>query len=350
MIKVYSGPDSGFTAHKLEKELKEKLTKEQYQEIIRFDGYKDLSSSVVEDCSSISLFGDKKVIVYSNCYFLSSSTSKKAPFTDAQQGNYRDLKEYFAAPNQDTDLYIVVDGDLKKSGELFEALQEGEEIYLESCNLPGDDDYVLLANSMAKKEKKEIDQDAVKTLISRCRVNPSSTGYGMKSIDYLTFVHGMEKLLTYTDHVTVQDVRALIYRPLEDNVFEIITKLMNKDTSSALYIYHDLRSSGVEPLGILPAFSSKFRDYALTKYLIEMSYDNNEIASQLGKIQKKTIKPGSIYYRKQELNGLSFSTIISILSDLADIERDIKQYMDDGDSRIELFICSFVRDYLRYRR
>ncbi len=349
MIKVYSGPDSGYTAHKLDKELREKLTSEEYQEVIRFDGYKDLSQSVVEDCSSISLFGGRKIVVYTNCYFLSSSTSKKAPFTDAQQGNYRDLKEYFACPNQDTDLYIAVDGDLKKSGELFEALQEGAEIYLENCTLPTDDDFVMLANSMAKKENKEIDPEAVKIFISRCRVNQTS-GFGMKGIDYLTFVNGMDKLLTYTNHITSQDVRMLIHRPLEDNVFEIVNKLMNKDTAGALYIYRDLRSSGIEPLGILPAFASKFRDYALVKYLIEMSYDNNEIASQLGKIQKKTIKPGSIYYRRQELANLSFSTALRILSDLAEMEKGIKQYMDDGDSRMELFICSFSREYLRYRR
>lgn len=347
MIKVFSGPDSGYTAHRLEQELK-KLPKEQYQEILRFDGYKDLSQSVVEDCSSISLFGDKKIVVYSNCYFLSSSTSKKAPFTDAQQGNYRDLKEYFASPNMDTDLYIQVDGDLKKSGELYEALQDGAEIFLESCNLPSDDDYTMLANKMAKEEGKEIDPDAIKTLISRCRVNPTSS-YGMKGIDYLTFVHSMDKLLIYTKHITVDDVRELVYRPLEDNVFDIINKLMEKNTTGALYVYRDLRDSGVDVLGMLPAFASKFKDYALVKYLIEMSYNNNQIAEQLGRIQNRTVKPGSIYYRKKELSNITFHSCIQVLSDLSDLERDIKLNLDDADTKMKLFLCSFQKKYLGYR-
>ncbi len=346
MIKVFSGPDSGFTMHRLEKELKENLSPEAYKEIIRFDAYKDLSQSVVEDCSSISLFGDKKIVVYTNCYFLSSSTGKKAPFSDSQQGNFKDLKAYFASPNQDTDLYIMVDADLKKSGDLYSSLQEGEEIYLESCNLPSDDDYVMLANQMAKKESKEIDPDAIKMLLSRCRVIAVNS-YGPKGIDYLTFVHGMEKLLLYTKHITPDDVRKLIYRPLEDNVFEIIKKLMEKNTASALYAYRDLRNSGVEVLSMLPAFASKFKDYALVKYLIEMTYSNEQIAAQLGKIQQKTIKPGSIYYRKKELAVLPFSSSLRILSDLSNLEKGIKQYMDDPDVVMELFLTSFVRNYLR---
>lgn len=347
MIKVFYGSDSGYTAHKAEKILKKELSKEQYEEIIRFDGYKDLTMSVVEDCSSISLFGDRKIVLFSDCYFLSSSSGRKAPFSDSQQGNYRDLMEYFRSPNQDTDLYMIVDGNLKKSGPLFEALQEGEDIYLESCELPSEEEYQMLASKTAKEQKKEIDADAICMLISRSRSIPSATGYGAKSIDYLTFMNSLEKLLTYTDHVTSQDVKELVYRPLEDNVFEIISCLMKKDTGMALYVYQDLRGLGIEPLGILPAFASRFRDYAMVKYLIEIGNDNNQIALELSKVQGRSVKPGSIYYRRKELSSLSFHNCLKILEELSYIEMRIKRYQDDGDVLLKVFLSLFVKKYLK---
>ncbi|QOS39504.1 DNA polymerase III subunit delta [Treponema rectale] len=348
MVKVYYGVDSGFTAHRAEKELKKTLSKEEYQEIIRFDGYKDLCPSVVEDCSSISLFGDKKIVLFSNAYFLSSSSNRKAPFTDAQQGNYRSLIEYFNAPSPDTDLYIVVDGELKKSGELYTAMQESSDVYLEKCDLPSDEDYQALAVQTAKAEGKEIDTDALKMLLSRSRT--VSSGYGAKGIDYLTFMNSLNKLLTYTKHVTTVDVETLVYRPLEDNVFALIDKLMKKNTRGAMLDYHDIRAGGVEPLGIIPAFGAKFREYALTKYLIEMSYNNNQIAEQLSKVTNKMVKPGSIYYRRQDLAGLSFAKMIQILNDLAELEVSIKLHQDDADTRMEVFLSTFCDTYFKRSR
>lgn len=347
MIKVFYGPDSGYTLHCVEKMLKKDLKKEEYESIIRFDGYKDLTYSVVEDCSSISLFGEKKIVLFTNCYFLSSSSNRKSPFTDAQQGDYKAFKEYLSSPNCDSDLYLLVDGSLKKSGDLYNALQEGSEVYLEECRLPTDEEYLLFVNKMAKEENKTIDSDAAKMLLERSRTISSPSGFGMKQVDYLTFLNSAKKLFTYTSHVRSEDVKELVYRPLDDNVFDIVKKLLNKDTIGALSAYSDLRKSGIEVLGILPAFASKFKDCALTKYLIEMSYDNNTIADILGKIQGKTIKPGSIFYRKKELQGISFSTFLTILSDLSKLEKDVKFYLDDADTRMELFLSLFSEKYLK---
>ena len=351
MIKIYFGADSGYTSYKVDEALKKNLSKEEYQEIIRFDGYKDLTQLVVEDCSSISLFGDKKIVLFSNCYFLANSSNRKAPFSDAQQKNYKDLLSYFESPSPDTDLYMVVDASLKKSGPLYEAIKEGSDIFLEECALPSDDDYLSYAFKLAKAENKVIDTDAAKIVLERSRnVVGGSSSYGVKGVDYLTFKNTMNKLLTYTSHVTKKDVEELVYRPLEDNVFEIINSLMEHKTSRAIEIYHDIRKGGLEPLAILPAFASKFRDYALLKYLLESSNDNADVAAQLSKIQGRAIKPGAIYYRRKEVEKISFDAILKILSDLAYIEQDIKLYQDNADIRLEVFLSLFYDRYILSRR
>lgn len=341
MIKIFYGSDSGFTTHKVMKELKGKE-----DSIIRFDGYKDLVDSVIEDCSSISLFGDKKIVLFSNCYFLSAST-KKGPFTDSQQGNYKSFIQYLDDPNEDTDLYIVVDGYLKKSGELYEAIKDSEHVYLNCVELPSDDEYSLLANKLAMERNKKIDKEAIVSLLDRCRTIPSINSFSNKSIDYLTFMNSIDKLFIYTDHVSKDDVKELIYKPLEDNVFDLINYLVKKDTDNALAIYKDLRRSGIDPLYIIPALASRFKEYAMIKYLLEKNSDFNEIASTLSSIQGKQVKSGSIYYRKQELAPFTFKKLLKVLSDLGEIEMGIKLYQDDGDTLLKIFITCFSRDYMR---
>ena len=48
MISVYYGSDPGYSFHKAQKDLKKKLSEEEYGSIEKFDGYKNLLSEAVE--------------------------------------------------------------------------------------------------------------------------------------------------------------------------------------------------------------------------------------------------------------------------------------------------------------
>lgn len=345
MIKIYYGSDPGYTTHKLFNDLKKNLSSEDFSSLIKYDGYKDLVSTVIDDCLSYSLFSSSKNIIFTNCYFLTSS-NKKVAFSDASQNNFKDLIRYLSNPSPDTNLYLVADSLLKKSGDLYEAINDSADVVLISCEVPSDDEYIMLANKTAKEQNKTITSDAIKALLERCRIIASTTSFGAKSIDYLMFNNNLTKLFTYKDNITVDDINELIYQPLEDNVFSIIQELMNKNTKAALKIYQDLLKQGLEGLSILPAFVSKFKDYALIKYLISSNYDNNEIALQLSKIQNKTVKPGSIYYKKKEIEAISYNSLLKVLNDLAEIEVNIKFNQDDANILLSLFIANFKAKYL----
>ena len=337
MLLIYYGQDSGYTTHRALKDIKKALSEQELKELIRFDGYKDSVPTVMEDCSSISLFGEKKTVLFTNCYFLSSTREKKVPFKDSDQHSYQEFLQYLEEPSPDTDLYMVVDGMLDKSSKLGKAIIESAEAKLVSCELPSPADFEMYAYKIAKERNKEIDKEGAKMLVERTKG------------DYLLFMNNLEKLLTYTDKVRAMDVEELVYQPLEDNAFTLVSSLLQKKTKAALKTYSDLRKGGYDPLMILPTFASQFRFYALVKFLSEKGEDKDSIAAQLSTKTSK-VSPGRVYYSLKDSQNLTFMKILSILEDLANMEIHIKHDGDDGDIDLKLFISLFSQKYLNSYR
>lgn len=329
MVKVFFSKDPGFAYHSAIKELKKNLDSVSYSEIEKYDGYKDRVSTIVEACQSISLFGDKKTILVSNSYFFTDSKGRKGTIKESEQ-DYGALEDYLYNPSPDTDLYFVVNGDISKTGSPNKALASPA-ITLVSCDIPSDDDYIMLAYKVAKDENKDINREAAALLLERTKG------------DYLSFMNNLEKLFTYTSTVRKTDVEELVYKPLEDKVFSIVTNLIKGQTRDAFRTFSDVRKGGIDSLGLLPIFASQFNRMALIKYLSQKHMRNEEMASELG------MKSGAIYYALKDIRNISFETLIDIMSDLSLIEKDIKLKNDDQNLRMELFVLTFERTYLRTR-
>ena len=104
-------------------------------------------------------------------------------------------------------------------------------------------------------------------------------------------------------------------------------------------VYQDLRRGGSNPLSLLPVFASQFRFRALVKALSEQHETKDDIAREL------SVKPGRVYYTLKDISMVSYDTLLRILSDRADREKDRKLYRDDGDTRREVFLATFSKKY-----
>ena len=80
---------------------------------------------------------------------------------------------------------------------------------------------------------------------------------------------------------------------------------------------------------------------AQVKALAEEGLKKDDIAQEL------SLKPGVVYYALKDSASLSFVTLLSVLKDLGQIEKDIKINQDDGDLKMTLFIAQFAKTYLR---
>ncbi len=329
MIKVYFGKDPGFSKHTALKELKKSLSAQDYAQVVQLDGFKDPVSYIVESCQTISLFCPHKTVLVSNAYFFLETKSKKGSLKESEQ-NYEMLERYMMNPSSETDLYFVVPGDISRTGSPNKALSSPM-VTLVACDIPSDDDYIMLAYRVAKEEKKDIDREAAALLLERTKG------------DYLSFMNNLDKLFTYTKQVKKIDVEELVYRPLEDNVFSIVSFLVKGRSKEAIAAYEDLKNNGTDVLSLLPIFASQFSKMAMIRYLSDRDYRKEEIMKEL-KVSK-----GQVYYALTDAKNLTFRALIKIMSDLSLMEKNIKLNLDDADSRMMMFLLLFKRNYLQQR-
>lgn len=348
MISVYYGSDPGYSFHKAQKDLKKKLSEEEYESIEKFDGYKNLLSEAVESLESLPLFANRKIVLFANAYFLTKGSNRRSPFSDSDQGNYKAFLSYMKNPIPESDLVLVLDGDLKKQGPLYEALlSQPSQVSFVSCSLPSDEEYEQLAFKEALEQKKQIDKDAVDLLLDRTRILALDPYH--KGVDYLLFQNELNKLFCYKSHITRKDVEENVYKPLEDNVFNIVNTLVKRQTKDALSSYRELRERGYDPLSLLPAMASQLRNLALQKEVLESYPEDKTAAEELGKVLGRKVNPFSVKYRRRDVQGLSFEGFLQVMSDLSRMEKDIKINLDDADTRMELFLASFASTYLKKR-
>lgn len=328
MVFVYSGKDPGLTLHTLKKDLA--LKGESYDKATVYDCYRDPIKDIVSDCSSLSLFGEKKIVIALNCYFLSGiAKSIKGPIKEKDQ-DYKGLLGYVKDPNTDTDLYLLVPGTLLPSSELVKEIKRSTPNFKDCLELK-EDDYYMLSYDRAKERKKKIEKEAISVLLERTKG------------DFLLFSSYLDLLLTYKDDVQEEDAKKMVYKPLEDKAYECLSHLLKGDVSSSLSSYRNVRRQGVDPLIILLTFVSQIRLMALVENLVEQGESNDAIAKALS-TKGSPIKPGRIYYLRKDLSGLSFERLVRILSDLGSIEERIKLDNDKGDDLLEMFLLGF-RNY-----
>lgn len=336
MIYVFFGSDYGLTLEKAKEALKKQMVKKGIDAAVKYDAYSSNIADVVAECQSLSLFDNAKVVLYTNCYFLSSNVkTQKGQFKESQQ-DYNGFLEYLKSPEESSDLFLVANSTLDSKNDIVKALKELPAIFT-NCTEMSEEDYISYAMRKAKDNGKDIDRPGAKELYLRTSYKENYKSHG----NYMLFNNELEKLMLYTDHIRQDDVKLLIHRPLEDNFFEAIKLVLAKKPDEAISIYKDVRTSGTNVFMILPGITAVLKNYALLKYHFEKGTSQQDIASEL-----QIKNPNSLYFKKKELQYISYQNLLKALLELSDIERDVKFKGDDADERMYLFFSLFQRKYL----
>lgn len=333
MIHLYLGTDYGYTCARAKADLMDGLTDDEKKEVIQYDGYKDPVSLLNDDLVSLSLFGEKKRILFTGAYFLSSDRSgkKEGPIPEKEQ-DYDRFLSYCEHPEGDDDLYLAVPGNIDAKSKIVEAIRKNGRLH--SLETISQEDFVAFAMKKASEERKKIERKAAEMIYERTKG------------DYLAFKNNLDKVLTYTSNVKVGDVDKLVYQPLEEDVFEVVKASLRGDTERAIRFYEDLRRAGNDASMILSVMASQFRFFSLVAFFQGSREDNEAIASEISGGSLKVSK-GRIYYAKKDLGNVSFHTLLRILSDLGTIEQNQRKNQDNPDTWILLFLTDFRKNYLR---
>ena len=276
--------------------------------ISRYDLNNDLTSLVIEDAKTISLFGDKKIVIADNANMFTASTSKDSEIIEAYLKN---INEY-------TDLIFIVHSDkIDARKKITKAIKEKGKI----IEFNDDLDAVSLIRRLFKDYN--IEYSDIKLLIDRVGNNPLII---TNEINKIKIYKGNDK------NITSEDILNLTNKIIEIDVFKLIDYIVKKDKENALELYNEMLKVNEEPIKIIVILANQFRIMYQSKELLKKGYSEKDIASIL------KIHPYRVKLAIQNSRNYTSEMLLKYLNDLADIDIGIKTGTINKDLALELFI------------
>ena len=116
------------------------------------------------------------------------------------------------------------------------------------------------------------------------------------------------------------------------DIFKLLDYIVQNDKNKALEIYYEMLKMNEEPIKIIIMLSNQFRIMYQSKELLKKGYSEKDIASTL------KIHPYRVKLALQNGRKYTSSLLLKYLSELADMDMNIKTGKIDKSSALELFI------------
>lgn len=286
-----------------------KIIKNTYNlNISKYDLNSDSLKDVIDDCETISLFDEKKIVIVENVDVFTSTGNKDSDL----------IEKYLMNINPSTILILVVHSEkidkrkkittlIKTKGKVMEF---NEDINPET-----------LIKKMLKEYK--IEYSDMKLLIDRVGSNP------------LIIKNEINKLIIYKgddNNITREDILNVVSKTIDADIFKLIDNIVKKNRDKAIEIYNDILKINEEPLKIVIMLANQFRIMYQSKELFMKGYSEKDIASSL------KIHPYRVKLALQNGRNYSSDTLIKYLYSLAQIDIGIKTGNLNKDLALEFFI------------
>lgn len=292
----------------IEEEIK-KLSKDiDEMNISKYDLNNDMLSLALEDAKTISLFGDKKLVIVDNANMFTGSTSKDSEL----------IEEYLNHINENTTLVLIVHNDKldtrKKITKLIKKVGKVQEFNDE-----------LDTTSLVRRLFKDynIDYKTIQLFIDRVGNNP------------LIIQSEINKIKIYKDNdknITEEDILNLTAKLIEIDIFKLIDYIVRKNKEKALELYYEMLKMNEEPIKIVVILANQFRIMYQSKELLKKGYSEKDIANTL------KIHPYRVKLAIQNSRNYTSDILLKNLNALADIDIGIKTGTINKDLALELFI------------
>ena len=278
----------------------------------QYDLNKESMETVLEDVMIPPFLSDHKMIVVKNADFLTTKKVKK----ENQDEYLMDCMKYL-----DEHIHLVIFHDQKNFDErkkIVKYLRKNAQFFeINELN------YYKISDTTRQAVKKRnctIDDDALELLLSR------------KGSHLLDIVNEVEKLCLYTDHIDKQCVETLVSQPLDENVFDLTTAILNKDKEKMFSIYHDLMVLNEEPVKLIVLIANSMRLLYQVKLLDRKGYNDQEIAKLL------SVNPFRLKYVRKGGQEFEIDELLRCLNELSLLDVKIKTGQIEKKLGLELFM------------
>jgi len=271
----------------------------------------------LEDAETFPFIGEKKLLFLHNPHFLTAEKTK-----EKVEHNLTRLEAYikepapysivvFIAPYEKLDERKKLTKELKKRATTFEAKKLNESELKKWIRSRADFNGVV------------IEPKAVELMLTLVGTN------------LFMLTSEVDKLAMYTGKgltVDVDTVEKLVSRSLEQNIFTLVEKIVNRQIESALRIYYDLLKLNEEPIKILAVITGQFRLIYQVKELARRGYGQQQIASHI------KVHPFRVKLAAGQAQKFQDVELTSIMKELAEADYKMKTGAMNKELVIELFL------------
>ncbi|MBU7557762.1 DNA polymerase III subunit delta [Weissella paramesenteroides] len=274
-------------------------------------------SLAIDDAKSVPFFGNQRVVILDNPYFLTGERQKSN-----LEHHVDDLVDYIKQPEPQTIVVIFAPYDKLDNRKKVTKLLKEQARYLSFVNL-SDKDINRFIDQRVNEAGYFINSAAKQELI---RLTNSSLTQIMSELD---------KLMLYTlseKQINVSDVKELVTHTLSENIFDLIDCLLKGQLTRAVNLYHELLSTGEEPLRLHGALIGQFR---LLLQVKSSEKSEKGIASEL------KVHPYRVKLAKRVVRKFSYVRLASAYLGLVSMEEQLKSTSRDPELLFELFILKY---------
>lgn len=312
------GNESYLLNQALHKRIKQLVSVQDTMNTVFYDASSNAFSilKVIEEAQTLPFFSDHKVLVLQNCLFLTRGINLK-------ENEMNELIQQLSRPIETCTIIFMHDNDnLDTQKKITKKLLEICEV--EHVKKLETNEFRQFLIKLLKERNIKMSSDAFEEFLKRMDNN--------MSISY----HESEKLALYGQMINLDDVEALISRPLDNEAFHLVNALMDKNLKQALHIYNDMMILNMEPLSFSGLIASQLRLLYQVASLDKEGYHRQEMINKLSPANNVNV------YRLNRMLSLARQTtpdrILSILNYLANYDHRSKLGLVDKKFGFELFL------------
>ncbi|MCC5888926.1 MAG: DNA polymerase III subunit delta [Alkalibacterium sp.] len=289
--------------------------------IIHFNLNDTPIDDVIHEAESFPFFGQQKLLFVHDSYIFSG---KKAPAGITH--NIEKLESYVSNPSDFSILIFIAPYEkLDKRKKITKTMMKSAET-IEANPASGQETKKYIQDFFTNKGFK-IDNESLELLL---RLTDYNLSLAMREAEKLTtYLYGESV-------ITGESVQKLVSKSLEQNIFDLNERLLNKNVKEAIELYQDLLTQKEDPIKILALMISQFRLLIQVKILKSKGYQQSDIASIL-KVHPYRVKLAG---QKEKLFSQSALSQAHHLLITADYE--VKTGKINPELQVELFIWQFA--------
>ncbi|ODJ54862.1 DNA polymerase III subunit delta [Brochothrix thermosphacta] len=281
----------------------------------------DLTETSIEvaigEAESVPFWGDRKVVILQRPTFLTSEKDK----VDHQ---IKGFENYLNEPVPFTILVIVAGVDKLDARKKISKLVQKNAVVIDAT-APNEQSLLRWLSEKATALNMDYEPAAMQELMV------------LTNFQLSVAIQELEKIALFVNGglMTVQIVEDMVVRSLEQNVFQLTEKVVNKETGKALRIYQDLIKQKEEPIKILALLISQFRLMNQVKIMKKKGYSDPEMARTL------KVHPYRAKLAAQSVRNIELIHLQTALAALAKADFELKTGRGLPGQKVEWFIFNW---------